>query len=382
MNADLSTAPPSAASAMEPPAGAPSRRWIVRALLPGLIVLAFVATMVVVARVAHDHDLTPPDAHAIGLPVLIGRTLHEPDGRTIAITLDPAIRIKRVYETPVGILLDTRDERDAITGPTTDVLYLQSAAGVTDQIAANYDSPVTLTSDGRIVVMVESDGYAHAIDLVTHTDIKTRFAPGTDVEQPGRTMVTNVGGGWALLADNAQSIPNQPAELWNLRTGAITEFRSAPNTAAFAVGPNGSVLLGAYASAQIRYGEPGAACFDYEPADAGTTGPTWSTGTGTGYCATVDFEPSALSPTGAWAVTIIDGQSDLLGTADLHAGWWNPIGISRLDTPPMFWDSPSSFIDSYTSDADGSDRYQRCFTDGHCQDLGSATGAIIGQPLT
>ena len=380
MDAHLSTAPHPGSPAAEPPAARPpSRRSIWPALVAGVVVLAVIVSLVVLAHVRHDHELTPPDARSIGLPVLVGRTLHEPDGRTSSIELDADIRIDRIDQTPAGILLDTEGDPNAPTGYERDALYLQTPESGAEPIATNYDSGFVVTDDGSIVVAIESDGYAHAINLTTRTDLKTRFAPGDDPEQPETTALTSVSGDRALLTDDRQPYPIRPAELWNVRTGAVTALTGAPNTAVFAVGPDQNVLLGVYASADSTYGDPGKACYDYEPA---VNGATASNSTGTGFCATVDFQPSTLSPTGAWAVVIIDGQADVLATADLHAGRLHSTLITNLGSEPMFWDTPTSFIDTYPNDTDGQSRYQRCFVDGHCRDLGAADSAIVGRLLT
>ncbi len=368
----------------------PSRRWILRALLPGVVLLVVIAALIVVATVQHRHKNAPPDAATIGLPVLIGDTVHEPGGGTTKIWLDPAINIDSFAEVPAGILLDTDgDPNRPAGGPGGHEMYLQTPGGGETTIATGYDSRYHLTSDGRIVVLVESDGYVHAIDLATGSDRKTRFADGPGTEDISQTDVSGVSDDWALLTNSRLQFPNQPNELWNVRTGAVVPFTNGPNVEAFLIGPDGHVLFGAYGSATATPDDPSPACFDYAaPATAdtttdGTPTPTWAT-TGTpGVCASIAFEPSSLSPDGTWAIVVADGEADAINLTELHAGRWHPIPVIELGSEPMFWDAPTSFIDtdertnSYGEDQQN--RYQRCFVDGHCEDLGAADAAIVGQ---
>jgi hypothetical protein len=349
-------------------------RWIPRVFIPAVIVVILATVAAIVLVHEHDYPTVPPDAVKIGLPVLIGQTVHLPDGGNVDITIPDDGTINQFVQVPSGILFST-DNIDTTDAEPFDAMYLQQTGGVTLDLTTDFNSPWMVNADGSTVVLIESDREAHAINLVTGVDRKTQF---------GTTDLVNVNGDWALLTNTDLNTPNRPSELWNVRTGAVVPFATTKNVDAWGVGPDGSVLRAVYTSAtaeaDVDADQPSPACVDYVPPASPV--PTAAGG----YCGTMTISASSLSPDGAWAEVVVNSQLYLLRTADLHAGRWSPV-VPNDDggSEPMFWDSPTSYVEQYIRDDDfnsnGQSRFERCFVDGHCQDLGAAGSAKIGQKL-
>jgi hypothetical protein len=188
----------------------------------------------------------------------------------------------------------------------------------------------------------------------------------TAFDQGQGTVVLGIGGGWAIVKEVSGDGSPTIGGAWNVSTGQL--LRSDRVMHIWGVTRDGRVLQWV----PVGGDRPTSACVDLVPVTKLTVV------RGTGLCSAEMAEPGLrglVSPDGVWAAISSSTSANLVRTADLHAGRWQPEPFGP-DRHVLYWDTDTSFV----TEGNANDFY-RCQVTQGCQPLAMPDGLGDAKPV-